>query len=108
MWDPKQIFSWDFTGDGYDDIYFINNKSEPYILNNYKTTFHRVDLAEALQLIETDVMLTRVFDMDDDTITDIITLDSSGELNIYYGDGTVATIQDESDSPLSRYSYWYR
>jgi hypothetical protein len=31
----------DFTGDGYDDIFFLNNNKKPFILNNVEKDFVR-------------------------------------------------------------------
>jgi len=97
IWDTSQVFTGDFSGDGYEDILFINNKSKPVILNNYKTTFHRYDLEDDLELQQTDIILARVFDMDTDDLSDMITMDSNGELNIYYS-SDISEAQDSDDA----------
>ncbi len=104
IWDTKQVFTGDFTGDGFEDIIFINNKSKPVLLNNYKTTFHRYDLEQDLELEDTDIILARVFDMDNDAISDLITTDSAGRLNIYYASDISLSQErdDEMKSPIFR------
>jgi len=85
-WNKKFVKTWDFTWDWYDDIFFINNKWIPGILNNFEKDFKRIKLEKQIQL-EWKIVQVEVYDMDNDWKTDIITLDESWEINIFYGWG---------------------
>jgi hypothetical protein len=74
----------DFTGDGFADIFFVNNKGEPELLNNINKKFERVSLAGQFGLGGI-IVRAEVFDMDRDGKDDIITLDDSGVIAIFYG-----------------------
>jgi len=87
LWSKDLIRTGDFTGDGYDDIFFVNNAWKPFLLNNYKKDFSRYSLWELLQL-NGRILRTEVFDMDNNNIDDIVTLDDSGQINIFYGWGS--------------------
>ena len=76
--------TWDFTWDGYWDIFFIWTDWKPYILNNVAKDFTRLDLSNKLETTG-KISQTSVFDMDNDGKTDIVVLDESGELSIFYG-----------------------
>ncbi len=84
----KNIFeTWDFTGDGYDDIFFVNNAWKAFLLNNVSKDFSRFSLESNFSL-SWNIIRVRVFDMDNDGKDDIVTLDDSGEIHIFYGWGS--------------------
>ncbi|MFK7780230.1 MAG: VCBS repeat-containing protein, partial [Candidatus Gracilibacteria bacterium] len=74
----------DFTGDGYDDIFFVNKEGEPYLLNNVNKDFSRYSLVKQFDL-DGRILIAKVFDMDNDGSDDIVILDDTGEINIFYG-----------------------
>ncbi len=84
LWDIKNVQTWDFTGDWYDDIFFVNNKWNPYILNNHLKKFTRFDLTKQFNL-NAKITIAKAFDMDHDWVTDIVTLDDDWNINIFYG-----------------------
>jgi hypothetical protein len=53
-------------------------------LNNNKKDFFRYSLVDLFGL-HGRVLRSEVFDMDNDGIDDIVTLDDAGEINIFYG-----------------------
>ena len=83
LWDKKLIQAWDFTWDGYDDIFFINNKGWAFLLNNIEKDFTRFSLEDQFSLDWT-IIKTEGFDMDNDGKFDIVTLDDNGSINIFY------------------------
>lgn len=87
LWDDSLVQTWDFSWDWYDDIFFVNNKWNPFILNNHLKDFKRYDLTKEFKL---DAKITRVkvFDMDNDWIDDIVTLDDNWTINIFYWNKT--------------------
>nr|MDD3720153.1 VCBS repeat-containing protein [Candidatus Gracilibacteria bacterium] len=80
------IESGDFTGDGYGDIFYVA-KGKPYLLNNVEKKFIKMPLENQFNL-NGSIVRTSSFDMDNDGKKDIVTLDTSGEINIFYGGGT--------------------
>ncbi len=84
IWNSDLVNTGDFSWDKYEDIFFVNTKWEPFILDNNKKDFERIDLTKnfALKWAITDA---KSFDMNNDGIADIITLDSFWEVNIFYG-----------------------
>lgn len=76
-----------FTGDGYDDIFFVNSDGDPFLLNNVSKDFIRVPLKTQFNL-EGKIMQVRSFDMDHDGKSDLVTLDDAGQIHIFYGGGT--------------------
>jgi hypothetical protein len=40
----------DFTGDGYDDIFFVGEDGNPYLLNNINKDFSRLSLVNKFNL----------------------------------------------------------
>ncbi|PID86452.1 hypothetical protein CSB08_00530 [Candidatus Gracilibacteria bacterium] len=74
----------DFSGDGYGDIFFVNKIGRPFLLKNEKKDFIRKDLKNVFNL-SGSIVQSRSFDMNNDNIDDIITLDDAGEINIFYG-----------------------
>ena len=77
------LHTWNFTGDWYDDIFFVNDEWEPFLLNNIEKDFTRFSLVDNFQLAW-KIVRAEVFDMDNDTIDDIVTLDELGVINIFY------------------------
>ncbi len=87
IWDLKLVEVWDFTWDWYDDIFFVNNKWKPFLLNNNLKDFVRYDLTKEFNL-EWKITIVRVFDMDNDWVDDIVTLDDSWSIYIFYWNST--------------------
>lgn len=84
----KAVFeTWDFTGDGYDDIFIINDSGEPILINNHEKDFYRFDITDYFSL-SGSILQIESFDMDNDGRDDIVTLDDSWEIHIFYGGGT--------------------
>jgi hypothetical protein len=77
----------DFTGDGYDDIFFVNKEGKPYLFNNIWKDFSRYSLVTNFAL-DAKIIQVRSFDMDNDGKDDIVSLDDSGQIHIFYGGGT--------------------
>lgn len=86
QWPKRHIQTWDFAWDWYDDIFFVNNESKPYIFNNNKKDFYRTSLEDTFSL-SWNIVHTESYDMDNDAISDLIVLDDSWEVNIFYGWG---------------------
>ncbi|MDD2870584.1 MAG: VCBS repeat-containing protein [Candidatus Gracilibacteria bacterium] len=78
----------DFTGDNYDDIFFVSDDGKPYLLNNVNKNFERISLSSDFGL-SGKIVRAEKYDMDNDGIDDIVTLDDFGEVNIFYG-GSIA------------------
>ena len=89
IWAHRFIRTWDFSGDGYEDIFFLNNKSEPFIFNNNQKDFVRISLEDIFAL-DGKIIQVETYDMDNDTNDDIITLDDSGKIHVFYGGGSDA------------------
>ena len=84
LWNPQHVVAWDFWWDGYDDIFFINNQWEPFLLSNVAWDFQRGSLE--LQFGKLDAAQeVKVMDMDDDGYDDIIVLDKLWKIIVYYG-----------------------
>lgn len=83
LWSTDNVKTWDFTGDWYEDIFFISKSWEPYLLNNNIKDFTRISLVENFDL-NWRIIRVEEFDMDNDWKTDIVTLDDFWELNIFY------------------------
>ena len=83
FWKAENFNTWDFSWDWYDDIFFVNNKWKPFLFDNNKKDFVRVDLTDEFGLSWL-ILQAKTFDMDNDNITDIVTLDDNGEINIFY------------------------
>ncbi len=86
MWAPDLMVTGDFTSDGYDDIFFVNNKWKPYLFNNHIKDFVRISLEETFDL-DGKIVQVESYDMDNDTNDDIVTLDDSGQIHVFYGWG---------------------
>ena len=76
----------DFTWDWFDDIFFVNKKWNPFLLNNVTKDFSRYSLINEFNL-SWKIVRADVFDMDNDWKTDIVTMDDAWEINIFYGWG---------------------
>lgn len=83
LWNENLILAWDFTWDNYEDIFFVNNEWNPYLLNNFQKDFLRIDLESQFDL-NAKIIKSKVFDMDNDEIDDIIVLDDSWKIVIFY------------------------
>ncbi|MDP2089997.1 MAG: FG-GAP-like repeat-containing protein [Candidatus Gracilibacteria bacterium] len=77
----------DFTGDGYEDIFFVSKDGKPFLLNNENKDFSRISLIDNFSLAGRIVRAEK-FDMDKDGKDDLVILDDFGELNIFYGGGS--------------------
>lgn len=84
LWAKDLLKTWDFTWDGYDDIFFVSKDWKPYLLNNQNKDFTRISLANDFSLAWRIVRAEK-FDMDKDWVDDIVALDDFWELNIFYG-----------------------
>lgn len=84
MGDPEKVFAWDFSGDGYDDIFFVNQLGQPVLLENTEEEFVRRDLADDFELGTYKIVQAKSFDMDNDGLHDIVSLNNAGEINIHY------------------------
>lgn len=82
LWTKPTIETWDFNGDGYDDIIVLNKNRQPVLLNNNTKDFTRINLNLKLNGIISQIIS---YDMDLDGKSDIVTLDDSWEINIHYG-----------------------
>lgn len=82
LWSANSVKWWDFTGDWYYDIFFINNEWKPFILNNINKDFERLSLWE--DLWSTKIVRSEVFDMDNDGKHDIVVLDEKWDINIFF------------------------
>ncbi|MDD2907859.1 MAG: VCBS repeat-containing protein [Candidatus Gracilibacteria bacterium] len=105
---PDLIKTGDFTGDGYDDIFFVGEDGKPYLLNNINKDFSRLSLANKFNL-NGNIIRAESFDMDNDGIDDIVTLDDAGEINIFYGSSgsvnptfTKLTVSDDYGISLNK------
>ncbi len=85
----EMVFTWDFTWDWYDDIFFISDDWSPNILNNINKDFSRLSLINKFWL-NWRIIRADVFDMDNDWIDDVVTLDENWEINIFYWWGNPA------------------
>ncbi len=83
------VYTWDFTWDGFDDIFFVWNDWLPYMLNNINKDFSRLSLVNKFGL-DWKIIRAEVFDMDNDWIDDIVTLDDAWEINIFYWSWPIA------------------
>jgi hypothetical protein len=66
----------DFSGDGYDDIFFVTERGQPALYNNHEKDFYRYDLGDQMSLSGA-IIQAETFDMDDDGKDDIVTLDDA-------------------------------
>lgn len=83
-WSARHIKTWDFSWDGFDDIFFVDESWAPQLYNNISKDFVRIDLSEQL-MMSWSIVQVEVFDMDSDGRDDLITLDSTWEIHIWYG-----------------------
>lgn len=83
LWNYELLKTWDFTWDWYDDIFFVGEDWDPYLLNNINKDFSRLSLKNKFDL-KWRIIRAESFDMDNDWITDIVTLDDEGSINIFY------------------------
>ena len=83
FWNSSYIKAWDFSGDWYWDIFFVNNKWEAYIFENNEKDFVRSSLEETFAL-NAKIVQVEIFDMDNDNKQDLVTLDDAWNINIFY------------------------
>lgn len=84
IWDLDLINVWDFTWDGFSDIFFVWQDGNPYLFNNVNKDFSRISLVSKFDL-NARILRAKSFDMDNDSIDDLVVLDDSWYLNIFYG-----------------------
>jgi hypothetical protein len=77
------IETWDFTWDGYEDIFILNKEWKPILLNNNKKDFVRIDLDKQFNL-SWRIMQAISYDMDKDSVSDLVIYDDSWTINIFY------------------------
>ena len=65
----------------------MSNAWKPFLLNNHEKDFSRYSLWESFGM-EWRILRTEVFDMYNNGVDDIVTLDDSGQINIFYGWGS--------------------
>lgn len=83
LWNHELLHTWDFTWDWFPDIFFVWVDWKPYLLNNINKDFSRLSLSNKFNL-SWKIIRAEVFDMDNDWIDDIVTLDDAWEINIFY------------------------
>jgi len=83
-WSARHIKTWDFSWDGFDDIFFVDESWAPQLYNNVSKDFVRIDLSDQITM-SGSIVQVEVFDMDSDTRDDLVILDSSWEIHIWYG-----------------------
>lgn len=76
----------DFTGDGYGDIFFVDDGWQPALFNNVLKDISRIDISSQISL-SGSIIQAETYDMDSDGNDDIVTLDDAGEIHIFYGWG---------------------
>lgn len=81
LWNNPVIQTWDFTWDWYSDVVLLNQKRVPILLDNKNKIFSRINLDLKLNWIISQILSD---DMDLDWKTDLIILDDSWEINIFY------------------------
>ncbi len=99
------VKTWDFTWDNYEDIFFVNKNGDPFLLNNQEKDFVRISLKDQFQL-EWKIIRVEKFDMDNDKITDLVILDDSWEIHIFYW--TLGSWNPEFKKLLVSDSYWIK
>ncbi len=87
LWNTSFIWTWDFAGDKFEDIFFVNKSWIPFLLNNDKKDFTRISLEKDFWLAW-KIVWAKTFDMDNDGKTDVVTLDDSWQINIFYSSST--------------------
>ncbi len=85
-WSVRLVETWDFSGDGHDDIFFVTENGKPALFNNVQKDFARFDISESISL-SWAIIQAETFDMDADGRDDIVTLDDAGQIHIFYGNG---------------------
>jgi len=80
----RHIETGDFTGDGYEDIFFVTQAWQPALFNNHSKDFSRYDIRNSL-FLSWAIIQAESFDMDSDGKDDIVTLDDSWQIHIFYG-----------------------
>lgn len=82
--DNFPIITWDFTGDNFDDVFFVDTLWKPVLLNNDKKHFSRIDLYDKFGL-NSRISQIVWFDMNNDKKYDLVSLDEEWDINIFYG-----------------------
>lgn len=87
LWDKNLVLAWDFNWDWFWDIFFVNDKQKPWLLNNFWKEFKRIDIENNIK-VDWKIIQAKSFDMDNDDIEDIVILDDEGWIYIFYGSKT--------------------
>jgi hypothetical protein len=87
LWSKHLVKTWDFTWDWFSDIFFVDTLGEANIFNNHKKDFVRLSLKDEFK-IDWIILRAEVFDMDNDSKDDIVTLDDNWDIHIFYGNWT--------------------
>ncbi len=84
-WKASYVKAWDFSGDWYWDIFFVNNKWEPFLFENREKDFVRIPLKDTFDL-NAKIVQVEIFNMDNDAFArqDLVTLDDAWNINIFY------------------------
>jgi hypothetical protein len=77
------VSAWDFNGDGYGDIFMVDTTGKPAIFMNDEKKYTRYDLEDQFAL-NGKITQAEVFDMDANGAHDVVTLDDSWQINIFY------------------------
>lgn len=83
IWSSSVVEIWDFDGNGYSDVFLVNTKGQPAIFMNDLKKYTRYDLEEEFWL-NGKITQAEVFDMDIDGKHDIVVLDESWQINIFF------------------------
>ncbi len=83
-WKASYVKAWDFSWDWFGDIFFVNNKWEPFLFENTTKDFVRISLKDNFDL-NAKIVQVKIFDMDADWRMDLTTLDDAWNINIFYG-----------------------
>ncbi len=83
MWSSELVEVGDFSWDWHDDIFFVNDSWEPFLLNNVEKDFSRIAL-DASFTLDWKIIQVQSYDMDNDTLSDLVTLDDKWDVHIFY------------------------
>lgn len=86
-WAVRLLETGDFTGDGYEDIFFVTKNGAPALFNNHNKDFSRYDISNTL-FLSWAIIQAESYDMDSDGKDDIVTLDDAWQIHIFYGGWT--------------------
>lgn len=82
--EDSEYVVWDFFADWFDDIVMLNHEGRVFILDNNKKDFERIEITHLLPS-EGKIIQMESYDMDNDSITDLVALDTAWNIDVYYG-----------------------